>query len=409
MEEKKPTIVVLTYNRLNSLSRLLHSLNNSYYPSNQINLVISIDGGAPYELVNFVENFAWKYGNKIVIKHETNLGLRKHVISCGDLVYKYDEIIILEDDLYVSPFFYDYISNALDFYRNHEKIAGISLYSYSINEFNQTPFIPLYNGKSTYFMQVPSSWGQAWTRKQWENFKIFYNLNPSICVNDKLPEPVKSWPESSWKKYFYKYIVENDLYFVYPYISYSTNFAEVGVHYKKKSSICQVPIANYKEEYNFAFFELSEVLYDAYFDPSPFAFFNTFNTKDLCIDLSGLKQINLFPEENWLTIKKNTSNTSKSFGYDLLPIENNVLLNNQGFEIFFSKRKDILQQINTNFYDDFSNNYNTIAFSRGYNLGYNLGINLMRKYYSEKFLFRLSNKIYNVYDKIKSKTKSYFH
>ena len=54
-------------------------------------------------------------GIKKIIKHSKNLGLRAHVITCGDLVNIYDNIIVLEDDLFVSPYFYKYANDALNF------------------------------------------------------------------------------------------------------------------------------------------------------------------------------------------------------------------------------------------------------------------------------------------------------
>ena len=68
-----------------------------------------------------------KYGEKIVLCHPERLGLRRHIISCGDLTEKYGAVMILEDDLYVSPDFYNYAMRALDKYGEHPQIAGIAL------------------------------------------------------------------------------------------------------------------------------------------------------------------------------------------------------------------------------------------------------------------------------------------
>ena len=62
------------------------------------------------------------------------------------------------------------------------------------------PFLGVIDGKEVYFMQHPCSWGQAWTAKQWLSFMTFYNTDPQITSDDNMPESVKIWPESSWKK-----------------------------------------------------------------------------------------------------------------------------------------------------------------------------------------------------------------
>ena len=90
----KPTIVVVAYRRLNTLSRLLDSINDAYYTSNEINLIISIDyHDTNKDVVDYANKFEWKHGNKTVVTHGSNLGLRKHIIECGDYAIKYDSII----------------------------------------------------------------------------------------------------------------------------------------------------------------------------------------------------------------------------------------------------------------------------------------------------------------------------
>ena len=94
-----PAIVVVTYNRPDSLMRLLGSLTKARYPVG-VPLIISIDGGDNREkqVVKIAEEFPWPHGKKEVICHEKNLGLRKHILSCGDLTERYDSVIVLEDD-----------------------------------------------------------------------------------------------------------------------------------------------------------------------------------------------------------------------------------------------------------------------------------------------------------------------
>ena len=95
-----PAIVVVTYNRPDSLTRLLGSLSKARYPDG-VPLVISIDGGGNRErkVVKTAEEFPWPHGKKKVICHEKNLGLREHILSCGDLTERYDSEILLGIDI----------------------------------------------------------------------------------------------------------------------------------------------------------------------------------------------------------------------------------------------------------------------------------------------------------------------
>ena len=121
-------IVVVGYNRIVSIKRLLKSLQEAYYASIAVPLVVSIDKSDCTELYDFVENFEWTHGNKYVIIQEKKRGLKEHIYRCGDLSKFFKSVTILEDDLYVSPFFYDYIEQTVSAYGEDVNVAGISLY-----------------------------------------------------------------------------------------------------------------------------------------------------------------------------------------------------------------------------------------------------------------------------------------
>ncbi|MCK4747327.1 MAG: glycosyltransferase, partial [Bacteroidales bacterium] len=124
----KPVVVVVAYNRPRSLERILHSLKR-IRNATDVKLVISIDNQAPdnYPVRDIATEFNWPHGEKEVIYQEARLGLRNHILQCAGLSQQYGSVIILEDDLYVSPYFYDYAVQALTYYTDDQEIAGISL------------------------------------------------------------------------------------------------------------------------------------------------------------------------------------------------------------------------------------------------------------------------------------------
>ena len=99
---KSIALVVIAYNRKDSLHRLLQSLDNAIYDEVSIPLYISIDKSNTDEVERFADEHSWRHGKKTVVKHERNLGLRAHVLEQGRLLDKYDAIVILEDDLVVT-------------------------------------------------------------------------------------------------------------------------------------------------------------------------------------------------------------------------------------------------------------------------------------------------------------------
>src|SRR6188768_3670403 len=94
--EKNPAIVVSAYNREQSLLRLLSSLEQGEYPNSRVTLVISIDKGDNKDVIQAAEAFKWRHGEKRIIQHQQHLGLREHILSCGDLTKEYGNIILFE-------------------------------------------------------------------------------------------------------------------------------------------------------------------------------------------------------------------------------------------------------------------------------------------------------------------------
>ena len=65
INRSKTAVVVVGYNRLASLRRLLSSLENAVYPSSDIPLVMSIDASGDTLLYDFVRNYEWGHGNML--------------------------------------------------------------------------------------------------------------------------------------------------------------------------------------------------------------------------------------------------------------------------------------------------------------------------------------------------------
>lgn len=175
----KPVIVVVAYNRPQSLKRILKFIGNAKYPDKNVPLIISIDKGDNEEVLNIANDFVWEYGEKIVDYQKENLKLRKHILKCGNWSKKFGSVIILEDDLIVSPYFYAYAQKALSFSTDKHYIGGISLYNHRWNVNVSEPFEISDDPFDNWYFQFASSWGEAWTKEQWISFLEWYEKNES--------------------------------------------------------------------------------------------------------------------------------------------------------------------------------------------------------------------------------------
>lgn len=335
-------IVVTTYNRPNSLDRVLNSLKNAYYFNDEVPLYISIDkcsdSQKAKEVLNVAQNFKWEQGPKFINEEEKNLGLKNHILKCGKLTNIFENIILLEDDIYVDKNFYLFAKQALTYYVNDERIAGISLYNHEVQQSTSRPFQPIYEDNDVYFLQYAQSWGQVWSKKWWSLFEQWLEKEGDTYIpSDEVPYNVNLWPLSSWLKFHIKYVIKNDKYFVYPRVSLTTNFTDSGTHNHVSNTDYQVRLQyNKKNNYRFISLDESESIYDGFFENITLRRFleQKYNINSVEVDLFGVKDKKY--ASNFVLTTKILKNTSiiKSYGLKLRPHELNVLLEIPGNEIF---------------------------------------------------------------------------
>jgi len=340
----KPAIVVSAFNRPASLQRLLHSLQQAVYSLPAVPLVISIDQSASSAVEQMATAFEWPHGEKKIITHQQHLGLKAHILACGDLSAHYDAIIVLEDDLVVSPWFYEYALQALDAYAQDEGIAGISLYNYEVAENGLRPFKAIDDGSDVYFMQVASSWGQVWTQRQWSDFRAWLATHETLDFNLPLPGYLRDWGEHSWKKHFIHYLVHSNTYFVFPRLSLSTNFEEPGTN-SDRNGRYQSSLQLHQKSYQFKGLARSEAVYDAWFEITPQCL-NKLNPAlagySYTVDLYSTKNLWQITTEYLLSLRERTQNAALSFDARLTPPEANVVLNLSGKSIALHRIADVL-------------------------------------------------------------------
>lgn len=330
--QDKLAIVIVGYNRLDSIVRLLNSLLNAEYYDMDVPLVISIDASNNEDLYTYARTFVWPFGEKHVIIHKKRLGLREHIFSCGDLTEYFKGIILLEDDIYVSAHFYKYALEACNYYDEDDKVACIALYSKNINESISMPFVPYKDKFDVYATQIVITWGECWTRHMWSQFKDWLKLNRDIDFSNlEIPNNVKLYSKA-WSKFFYAYQVLTNKYTISPYESYTTNFSEVGEHAKKQLTRCQVPLVNSYRQCIFASVE-NLVKYDAFMNPVDLAGFVGIDGNNLNVDLSGYRGC-LVNKRYLLSISLLPYKVVKSYGLSMKPIDANIRKNIDGKGIY---------------------------------------------------------------------------
>jgi hypothetical protein len=344
----KPAIVISAYNRPRALGRLLGSLQKSAYPAEGgVPLIVSIDrgdSGIHPEVQKVAEQFVWPFGPKEVLGHERHLGLVEHVLFCGGLSETYGDVIFLEDDLLVSPVFYEYATQALDFYRADDRVAGLCLYALWFNGYTQQPFVPLADGGDTFFAQVPYTQGQAFTVEQWRNFKAWRASGERrLAPTDNLHEAFFHFDAEDWFPLLAKYAADTARFTVYPRVSLTTGAGDAGTHFARRSVFFQAPLQRFKTAYQFQALDGSVAVYDSFFEILPDRLnrlSEALRDVEYDVDLYATKAPRNLRAGHVLTTRL-CRNAIRSFGQTMWPLEANVIEGEPGAEISLCRKDDL--------------------------------------------------------------------
>lgn len=329
-------IIAIGYNKTDSLIRLLDSLEKAEYGTDSVPLIVSIDKSENDAVIQVADRFEWTHGIKKIRTFQERQGLKPHILSCGDYLEQYEAVFVLEDDIVVSPYFYQYGKSCINYYKSNEQIEGISLYSPAWNQNANLPFTPLKTKYDTFFMQYAQSWGQIWLRDRWKKFKAWYENNIDFfekkIVTSSIPENLYTWGENSWLKFHIAYCIVEKKYFVYPYASYTTAFTESGTHVKIGITRFHAELMIYDAKpYRWAPFNENALLYDAFFENNQIKRYLPCEKQEVSIDLYGRRKSY---DQYILSTQILPFKVEREYALQLRPIELNVIMDVEGTGIY---------------------------------------------------------------------------
>ncbi len=345
MIDMEPAIVVNAFNRPAALARLLGALQRAHYPDDgNIPLIISIDHGGSADVQAVAVAFNWQFGPKHVLVRDQHLGLLQHFFACGDLTECYDSIIYLEDDLSVSPVFYDYAAQALTFYRDDDRIAGVSLYGLWFNGYTQQPFVPLADGADVFFVQAPYTQGLALTRDQWADFIKWRKSSAALAaVSVPMHEAWSRFDAEDWFPILARFVMTTNRHVVFPRVSLTTGCGDAGTHFAQASRFFEVPLQRGKCHYDFKPIADADAVYDSFFELQPDRLnrlTDQLRSYDYAVDLYATKsKANL--RSDYVLTSRRCKRPIKSFGKSRWPLEANVIELVAGTGIYLCRTEDV--------------------------------------------------------------------
>lgn len=166
---KLAPIVLFVYNRPCHTQQTIEALQKNELAS-ESDLIVFSDApksGAQVDAVQEVRKYISEidgFKTVTIVEREANLGLARSIIDgVTTIVNKYGRIIVLEDDLLVSPYFLEYMNRALERYEHEDKVMQIS-----------ANMLPIRSGETLpdmFFCKMTTSWGWASWDRAWCKFE----------------------------------------------------------------------------------------------------------------------------------------------------------------------------------------------------------------------------------------------
>ena len=159
-------VLLFTYNRLAHTRRCVEALlKNSLATESE--LFIYSDGAkddtqqaAVNEVRYYIHNIRG-FKQITIIQRDENWGLARNFIDgFTTQVNRYGKVIVLEDDLVVTPHFLQFMNDALETYKDEPKVGHIQAC-----DFTQDPTLP-----DTFLIKWTGSWGWATWDRAWKHF-----------------------------------------------------------------------------------------------------------------------------------------------------------------------------------------------------------------------------------------------
>ncbi|MDR0602901.1 MAG: glycosyltransferase [Bacteroidales bacterium] len=190
-----------------------------------------------------------------IIERDKNFGLANSVIDgVTSIVNKYDKVIVLEDDLITSPYFLQYMNDALTLYENDANVVCIHGYIYPVKE--KLP--------DTFFLRGADCWGWATWKRGWDVFNPNaellleqikkhrlsrkFNFNNTYPYVKMLRQQIEGKIDS-WAIRWYASAFIQDKLTLYPYQSLVVNIGldGTGTHCPKKHEFSTVAALSNKK------------------------------------------------------------------------------------------------------------------------------------------------------------------
>lgn len=121
---------------------------------------------------------AWAHPMKTVIAQRENQGLAKSIVSgVSGLCAEHGRVVVVEDDLVVSPSFLGFMNSALDRYALNDDVMQVSGYMFPESHSHSS---------TAFLLPITSTWGWATWDRAWRHFGAHDGKIPALLRDRSL-------------------------------------------------------------------------------------------------------------------------------------------------------------------------------------------------------------------------------
>lgn len=267
-QQRDLLLVVMTMDRPKSLERLIRSLQTA--PKQDITAGMDLrvtvdrdyDGNVNAQTMEFLDGLQWPHGIFEVIVWPAKVGLYGQWLGCwpaeqyhNDTLYK--AVLLLEDDLEVSPHFAKWFIGAHAAYEGVGAITGQR--PNLVAAIDGPPSVTVPPGVKAFGYLLMATWSlspkpavwkefRQWAIEKRKNSPEFVPLVPGIVPNRWYEHfRTRGEGENMWEMWYIRFADERTLHTVYPWVEGGAktmvgNWMETGLHFSGKPSL-DFPIA----------------------------------------------------------------------------------------------------------------------------------------------------------------------
>lgn len=224
-------IVVFAYNRPLHLQSALQAIADTY-AGNAANVYLYCDGARgdfdrqAVDETRDVAAFACsRYGFTLKLR-ESNFGLARSIYEgVTDVCKRHGRVLVLEDDLVTSPNLIHFVGDALERYKNNQKVMQVAAYC-PVNVGGE---------EDSFFLPMTSSWGWATWWRAWSQFDLYRRWERLTRTQKRRFNLFGAYPYSfllsqhqsgrlnSWAILWYRTVFEQDGLVLYPRCALAQN------------------------------------------------------------------------------------------------------------------------------------------------------------------------------------------